>query len=234
MTDILVRPAPTTEVIAADLARSLRLGTRYTPKDASDAEFLDALDDPDVLMGVVGFDDDVWWLLQHARDPLVLVPAVVTPRPGGTPGSIERVLLPLDGTEEAARAVAETAGLFHTAGIELVLLHVFDEHTVPACWDQSAHAREAWETEFRARFCRPLVPHPHPEITLCSGEPGEHVVEVAAREADLVVLGWSRRLAPDHARTVRAAVDAAAVPVMVIPVRARLCSVISDSAAAGE
>ncbi|WP_306362885.1 universal stress protein [Nocardia sp. CC227C] len=234
MTDLLVRPAPATEMIAAGLARPLRLGTRCTPKDATDAEFLAALDDPDVLMGVVGFHDGVWWLLAHAGDPLVLVPAVVTARPGGTPGAVERVLLPLDGTEEAARAVSETARLFHTAGIELVLLHVFDARTVPACWDQPAHAREAWEAEFRARFRFPFVPHPCPEITLCSGEPGEHVVEVAAREADLVVLGWSRRPAPDHARTVRAAVGAAAVPVMLIPVRSRLCSVTSDPVAAGE
>ena len=59
--------------------------------------------------------------------PIVMVPPSVrcAPRPIG------RVLVPLDGTAEAAAAVAETATLLSGAGVELLILHVFVEQTVP-------------------------------------------------------------------------------------------------------
>jgi len=34
-----------------------------------------------------------------------------------------------------------------------VVLHVFDAQTVPKFWDQHAHAGQAWEQEFLARYC---------------------------------------------------------------------------------
>ncbi|NNH70495.1 universal stress protein [Nocardia uniformis] len=218
MNDILVRPSPVADAVAVALARTFDLGVRTTPKDASNDEFLYALDDPAAAIGVVSLECAAWDIIGCCRGPLVLVPAVATMRPGGTPGLIDRVLVPLDGTEEAVRAVSETARLFHRAGTEIIVLHVFDRTTVPACWDQAAHERTAWETEFRARFCVPHLPHPRPNLVLRSGTPGENVVDVAARQADLIVLGWSRRLDPGHAHTVRTTIDTATVPVMLIPV----------------
>lgn len=220
MDDILVRPSPLSETVAAALASALDLGVRTIAKDASDDEFLGALDDSEVVIGVVGIEGSAWDFIGRSHDPLVLVPMVSGTRPGGTPGAIERILVPLDGTEEAAQAVCETARLFHTVGIELILLHVFDRTTVPACWDQSAHARAAWEEEFRAKLCASNFPHPHPRLTLCSGTPGENVVDIAAEHADLIVLGWSRRLLRGGARTVRTAIATATVPVMLVPVGA--------------
>ena len=45
--------------------------------------------------------------------------------------AIRRVLLPLDGTPESAVAVADTMGLLACAGVDLIVLHVFDAATVP-------------------------------------------------------------------------------------------------------
>ena len=47
---------------------------------------------------------------------------------------------------------------------------------------------------------------------------GERVPDVAEAEgADVIALGWSQRLDPGRARTVRRAVLDAVVPVMLVP-----------------
>jgi hypothetical protein len=142
---------------------------------------------------------------------------VVAPQLPATrrPLVVARVLLPLDGSAEGAAAVAPTARLLADAGVDLVVLHVFDKVTVPRCWDQAAHARDCWEREFRARYC----PQPGARLQLRTGVAGDQVVTVAEQEhVDLIVLGWSQRLDPDRAATVRRTLGLAHVPVMLMPV----------------
>ncbi|MFF5248698.1 universal stress protein [Streptosporangium sp. NPDC000095] len=164
-----------------------------------------------------------WWVVRRCTKPVVLLPPSsvpsVTPVTRGTPVAphhvISRVLLPLDGSFEAAAAVIETARLFTRTGVDLVVLHVFDEVTVPRFWDQAAHARQAWEQEFLARHCA----CPGVRLELRSGVAGEQVVSVAAAEhVDLIALGWSQHLDEGRARTVRETLAGARVPVMLIPV----------------
>ncbi|MEU3166379.1 universal stress protein [Streptosporangium sp. NPDC006930] len=167
-----------------------------------------------------------WWVVRRCTKPVVLLPpspvpsvAPVTPVAGGTPVAphhvISRVLLPLDGSFEAAAAVIETARLFTRTGVDLVVLHVFDEVTVPRFWDQAVHARQAWEQEFLARHCA----CPGVRMELRSGVAGEQVVSVAAAEhVDLIALGWSQHLDEGRARTVHETLAGARVPVMLIPV----------------
>ena len=76
-------------------------------------------------------------VVQRSARPVVLVPAAAR----GRRPQIRRVLVPLDGTAESAAAVAETVEQFARAGVDLVVLHVFDAETVPRFWDQAAHAR---------------------------------------------------------------------------------------------
>ncbi|MFF5113754.1 universal stress protein [Streptosporangium sp. NPDC000509] len=167
-----------------------------------------------------------WWVVRRCTKPVVLLPPSpvpvmppATPVARGTPLTphhvISRVLLPLDGSFEAAAAVIETARLFTRTGVDLVVLHVFDEVTVPRFWDQAAHARQAWEQEFLARHCA----CPGVRLELRSGVAGEQVVSVAAAEhVDLIALGWSQHLDEGRARTVRETLADARVPVMLIPV----------------
>jgi len=109
------------------------------------------------------------------------------------PRRIRRVLLPLDGTARSAAAVAEVAERFAHGGAELVVLHVFDAQTVPKFWDQHAHASQAWEQEFLARYCA----LPGARLALRSGAAAEHVAKVAGAEhADMIALAWSQRLEP--------------------------------------
>jgi nucleotide-binding universal stress UspA family protein len=180
------------------------------------ALMLRALDEPAAVLAVLAAHASpragCWRVVQRASKPVVLVPpGAKVRRP-----AISRVLLPLNGTPESAVAVADTMGLLARAGVDLIVLHVFDAATVPRFWDQAAHAHQAWTEEFLARNAATAGAR----LELRSGSPGEHVVDVAAAEdADLIALGWSQHLDAGRSRTVRRSVLHAGLPVLLMPVR---------------
>jgi nucleotide-binding universal stress UspA family protein len=206
----------TAEVIArlaGGRARLLRLAADLSPRRAARQVIL-ALRQPGTVTGVLPGDEmsrPLWQpVAQQSAKPVVLVPAG-TRRPLR---QIRRVLLPLDGTARSAAAVAEAAERFARGGAELVVLHVFDAQTVPKFWDQQAHARQAWEQEFLARYCA----LPGARLELRSGVAAEHVATVAgAEQADMIALAWSQRLEPGRAAAVRRTILDAEVPVMLVP-----------------
>jgi Universal stress protein family len=206
----------TAEVIArlaGGRVRLLRLAAGLSPRRAA-GQVIRALHQPGTVAGVLPGDEmsrPVWQpVAQQSAKPVVLVPA-------GTrrlPRRIRRVLLPLNGTARSAAAVAEAAERFAHGGAELVVLHVFDAETVPRFWDQHAHAGQAWEQEFLARYCA----LPGARLELRSGAAAEHVAKVAGAErADMIALAWSQRLEPGRAAAVRRTVLEAEVPVMLVP-----------------
>jgi nucleotide-binding universal stress UspA family protein len=145
--------------------------------------------------------------------PLVLVPPDVR-----LPFALRRILVPLDGTRETAEALAETMELACGSSVEVVVLHVYDERTLPPFSDQPQHETAAWEQEFLARFC-PRIPDGL-RLELRLGAPGESVVRVADQVgADLVALGWSQDLSPGHAAVVREVLRRSRVPVLLVPVQ---------------
>ncbi|MBC9821215.1 universal stress protein [Terrabacter sp. MAHUQ-38] len=183
------------------------LGTHTCPGSSEHAE-----EWPANAVAVVGRSDpDAPWLhlARSVRQPIVVTPS-------GVPEDFEvrRVLLPLDGTAEAAHAVETAVALLSGAGLELVALHVFEAGNVPPFWDQVGHEEDAWEQEFQSRF----LPGQDIRVVARSGVPGALVADVAADEgADLIVLGWSARPVGGRARTVRSTVETTRVPVMLVP-----------------
>jgi nucleotide-binding universal stress UspA family protein len=152
-----------------------------------------------------------WPVLQRTRKPVVVVPSAITE---DGHWQLKRALIPLDGTVESSAAVAETVDLLAEAGVELLVLHVFDVETVPRFWDHHSHADQVWQREFLARYCD----RPGARMQWRTGSPDEHVLDVASAEhADLIALGWSQRLDPGRARTVRRTVEQSPVPVLLLP-----------------
>src|ERR1035437_9212493 len=199
--------------IARAQVRQVSLAANLSAERAV-AQVLGALRAPGTLLAVLAADErsrSIWRrVAQQSARPVVLVPAAAR----GRPGEIRRVLVPLDGTAESAAAVAGTVERFARAGVDLVVLHVFDAETVPRFWDQAAHAGQAWAEEFLARYCA----QPGGRLELRTGAAGEHVLDVAAAErAHIIALGWSQQLDPGRARTVRRAVLDAVIPVMLVP-----------------
>jgi len=212
--------APPVAETAAALARlsgggvrEVSLAAAVTAREA-EARVLRELGRPGTASAVLagyGAARPLWQrVAQRSGKPVILVPAKArdaSPRIG-------RVLMPLDGTARSAAAVAVTAGRLARAGVELVVLHVFDSGTIPKFWDQHAHAGRAWEQEFLARYCD----QPGTRLELRCGTAAERVLEVAGTErADLIALAWSQRLGPGRAIIVRHVIRAATVPVMLLP-----------------
>jgi nucleotide-binding universal stress UspA family protein len=204
--------------------RRLDLPAGASP-DQSARLVLTALEDPSAFLAVLTAEGSpratCWAVMQHATKAIVLVPPDAPRRAE----SIGRVLLPLDGTPDSKAAVSRTVDLFANAGVDLIVLHVFDAHTVPRFWDQPAHDAAAFAAEFLARN----IPPAGARLELRSGSAGEHIVDVAAVEdADLIALGWSQHLDPGRAGTVRRCVRDSPVPVMLIPVSDEEATKVTD------
>jgi hypothetical protein len=227
MTTVLAVPAPgRLDRAVLDVADSMGtvLGASVRRLAAGDGELepplseriLAELDEPRSVVAVLpatALTRLAWPVLQRAHKPVVVVPTAITE---DGHWQLNRALIPLDGTVESADAVADTVGLLADAGVELLVLHVFDAATVPRFWDHHGHADQVWQSEFLARYCD----RPGARMQWRSGTPGEHVLDVAAAEhADLIALGWSQRLDAGHARTVRRTVEQSSVPVLLLPAR---------------
>lgn len=211
MTDVLTAAAPDDQVLRVGQAVAAALGARLRtlpqPETvgAEATALLRALGNRTALAAVLRPRPSGWEVVEQATKPVVLVPPGVRSR-------IERVLAPLDGSPEAAAAMGDAS---RYASDDLLVLHVFEPQAVPRFWDQAAHAGTAWGEEFLARWCE----RSDARLALRDGIPADRVVEVARDEqADLIVLGWSRRLDRDRAATVRQTVAAAHVPVLLVPV----------------
>jgi nucleotide-binding universal stress UspA family protein len=195
---------------------ALRLATG-TPADAIGAGLTDA----DVVLAVLGArghpagrrpaGSTALTVATRATKPVVVVPPNPLDPP---PAGLHRVLVPLDGTPDAARAVEQAMGWFAGSGVEIVSLHVFDAATVPRFWDRPEHDHAAWTQEFLARN----APAAGTRLEVRSGRPADRVLEVATAEgADMIALGWGRRLAPDRAAVVREVLTRTPVPVILLP-----------------
>lgn len=149
-------------------------------------------------------------VLERAITPVVVVP----PDTPAAHRDLTVVLLPLDGSDETAAAVDPTMRLLTGAGLKVIVAHVFDAATVPAFQDDPYHAMQAWGHEFLARHADTDL-----ELVLRSGPPGTRLLDVMeAEDVDLVVLGWSQRLAADRARTIRELLSRSPVPLLLVPV----------------
>src|SRR5688500_15054914 len=96
------------------------LGATVTRAPAGDDAVLGALSKPDTVLGVVPRDHHSSWTIAAASArPVILVP----PMRLGVPAAVSRVLVPLDGTADSARAVADVLALLTHANVDLVVLH---------------------------------------------------------------------------------------------------------------
>jgi nucleotide-binding universal stress UspA family protein len=140
--------------------------------------------------------------------PLVVVPPEAA-------GRLRRILVPLNGLELSAGTLAHTLRLAIQGQLEVIVLHVHDQESIPLFSDQRQHELESWTDEFLRRHC------PDPELVRLEtriGIPGENVLQVADETStDLIALGWSQDLSPGRAAVVRAALERSRVPLLLVP-----------------
>jgi len=177
--------------------------------------------DPDVIALVLGARGDggakpaghtALEVITNLAKPVVVVP------PNATPSvRIGRILVPLEGSEQSSRAIADTIQLAHRPDIDVLLLHVHNPATAPPFQDQPHHEVAAWEREFVARFVQ--TPRPEVEVLQRVGIAAEHILSAAGDvQADLLALGWSRHLDSGRAQVIRQTLTESATPVLLVPV----------------
>lgn len=202
-----------------DTARSARVPLRTLDGEPV-ARVIEALSASDVVLGVIGAKREAAdyriagsiaaAIIAHSTSPLI----VVGPKIRRPDQRLSRVLVPLDGTAEAANAVRDVTKLFTAPDVDVVVHHVFDKKTVPTCWDQPQHAQESWAREFLARWYN----RPGAALTWQRGDPADAILDAATREdADLIALAWAQDTSPGHADVVKSALLRAHVPVLLVP-----------------
>jgi nucleotide-binding universal stress UspA family protein len=152
-------------------------------------------------------------IITRVAKPVTVVPPHAQPRE-----QLARILVPLEGTSESSRALADTIKLAHQRQLEILVLHVHSPATVPAFSDHDPHATRAWEQEFLSRYVS--TPHDHVSLLRQLGVAADDVVAVAHETAaDLVVLAWNQNLSPGRARVVSETLAHSDIPVVLLPVQ---------------
>jgi nucleotide-binding universal stress UspA family protein len=145
-------------------------------------------------------------------------PVLVVPLEIASGRGIRRILVPLEGTVSTSLAPKAMFELAAEADLEVVVVHVHDETSIPAFTDQPQHETREWAREFLARYC----PWGLDDVRLEKrvGRRDEEILRAAEEvEADLIALGWAKQLAPGRAPVVRTVLDRGHVPVLLVPVR---------------
>lgn len=207
----------TFEKKATSLARRARVPLRRLEEPESGG-LVAVVADPEVLAAVIGARSQpagrhpvgplARKLLERTEKPVVVV------RPDiNVPPVLQRVLIPLEGTELSSRPVLEHLSAFLPDGVELVVLHVFTDDTLPAMLDRPDRDLEILGREFLHRH----LPHAQ-RIELRHGSVASNVAEVSAQQAsDLVVLSWSQDASPGRAKVIREVLASSPIPVLLLP-----------------
>ncbi len=150
-------------------------------------------------------------VIRSSRTPVVVVP------PGCEAGDVARVLVPLDASKRTSDAVWPAVASLGAGGdLDVVVLHVRDEASLPPFSDQPQHEYDAWKEEFAARYCD--VPAARLHVRVRVGVPGDCILETTGETgADVVVLGWSQEISEGRAAVVLRLLERSVVPVMFVP-----------------
>jgi nucleotide-binding universal stress UspA family protein len=159
-------------------------------------------------------------LLAHPKAPLLLV------RPGMRPlTALRRLVVPLEGSPSASSAMRHADDALCARGREIVMLHVVTKSTpgergsfpAPRIVDQEHYEWSDWQDEFCMRFSQCPEGGRH-RVCVRVGEPVPTIVKEAREDgAELIVLSWKGSFAEGHGAVVKALLDAAPCPLLIVP-----------------
>jgi nucleotide-binding universal stress UspA family protein len=134
--------------------------------------------------------------------------------------AVHRVLVPLEGSVSTSSAypVIDTSD---SEQVDIVILHVLEEDTIPAFSDQPQYEWESFGREFLARYSPWPVEHVRLETRV--GRPEDYILPVAQEaKCDVIALAWAQELAPGRARIVRDTLRHGTFPILFVPVKAEV------------
>lgn len=145
----------------------------------------------------------------------VVQPVVVVPPDAAVPDRIRRVLVAMEGTPARARQLRRALSLASSAAaLEVVVVHVDDEGSLPMFSDHAGYDTEAYAAEFLARYA-PGVPVTRLELRV--GPPVEKILHACDTECpDLLAMGWPHHGRPGGGRIARQVLERATTPVLLV------------------
>ena len=152
-------------------------------------------------------------LARRLADALDKPVVVVPPQVAGS-GDLRRVVVAMEGTPARARTLRAAIDVASAADLELIVVHVDDEDSIPSFSDQVAHETETYADSFLARFA-PGAGRARLELRV--GRPSEEVLRACDElSADLVAVGWPHATDPTRGAVARAIIDRSRVPVLLV------------------
>ena len=143
--------------------------------------------------------------------PVLVVPPEAEPR-----RRIRTVVIAMEGTPAKARSVKAAIDLASASDLELVVVHVDDEDSIPSFSDQVAHETEAYTNEFLARY---LPGAPAARLEFRVGVPADEIIDLSQSvTADLVAVGWPHTGDPDRGAVAQQILDRSHLPVLLVAV----------------
>jgi nucleotide-binding universal stress UspA family protein len=143
-------------------------------------------------------------------------PVVVVPPGFDPPEHLRTVVVAMEGTPGKARALQRSIEISSRAGLEIVVVHVHDESSIPRFSDQVQHEAEAYAREF---FSRHLIGAPEMRLELRLGNPVTEVLAaIASAQAELVAVGWPRSEDPRRGVVAKEILGSSPVAVLLVAV----------------
>ena len=141
-------------------------------------------------------------------------PVLVVPPEAPPVQRFRTALVAMEGTPAKARAIKSAVELAAGADLELIVVHVDDESSIPSFSDQLAHEADAYATEFLARYA-PGAPRARLELRI--GSPAEAIIAASSSlAADLIALGWPKSPEPGRGWVAKEVLERSHVPVVVV------------------
>jgi nucleotide-binding universal stress UspA family protein len=141
--------------------------------------------------------------------PIVAVPPEAPPLT-----VVERLLMAIKGNPKRARALKRAVELVDAAGLDLLVVHVDDEESIPSFSDQVHYETELYAQEFLARY---VLGAPSAKLALRVGVPADEILATARElDADVLAVGWPHTTEPGHGEVARAIVQRSPIPVVLV------------------
>jgi nucleotide-binding universal stress UspA family protein len=148
-------------------------------------------------------------LANHIDQPVLMVPPDVV-----APDEVHRVLIAMEGTGRNARNLKRVVELAADAQVELIVVHVDDEGSIPSFSDQVQHETDAYAQQFLGRY---LHGAPEARLEMRIGTPADEILDaVESEHPDLLALGWPQSDDPERGAVARDLLDRSNVPMLLV------------------
>jgi nucleotide-binding universal stress UspA family protein len=141
-------------------------------------------------------------------------PVLAVPPDARTGGPLRRVVVAMEGTPAKARRLKRAVDVASGAGLELVVVHVDTESSIPLFSDQVQHETDSYAREFLARYCRGA---PEARLELRVGNPADEILGcVEAEGSHLLAIGWPHSDDPRRGAVAGEILERAHVPLLLV------------------